>query len=817
MIISSLILENIRSYDSAHFTFQEGITFLSGDIGSGKSSILQGIEFAFFGFKRNELDGNQLLRNGTSSGSVTLEIKKGTSTIEIYRTLKKTKTGIVQENGYIKIDGALIELTPTQINAQVYEILNLPKSFISKDRHLIYRFSIYTPQEQLKEILYAQHDKRLEVIRKLFSIDKYKQLTTGIEYYLKDLREKKITLKTRLEDKKEIEDTYKQTHDEIILKQKELDLKNKEFLPLKDSLEKIKSQREEKLKTIETYQEKFVILTSSLEKLEYYNKRKTELEEEIKQIEDSKKSVSLENLEKSLKTKEKNRKDEEEILVKKKNEYERLLEEQKYLQKYLLHKEKITSLKNQIEKKETKNSQDLYNTLKKVEKEIEKNDLEITKEKEITSKKQQLDSQIYVLNKSLEDFEKEITSIQHQNTCSTCKQEISPEHKAHIEKEGESKKKEISQKKKLLQEQITALEKELLHIDKTKKTSEMLVEKKIILQQEIKSFEKEKEKEKELTQEIKKLESQLQEPEITSPEKLAKLLDESQKTIDQSKDQIAKNQLEIEQIRNQIEKYENLKEKEESIKEKILKIQEQLQKKDSLVEKKEKIEKIISKLKSQQQEIQKEVAQKEPIFSKLQVEITQISTALESLKKTFSQMELKKKELNKSEEELEKLLEKEQFLLQDATIISSTIEKKLFTRFYITATHEFQRIFKELIEDQELDVRLNEEFSILIEQNGYDIDIKHLSGGEKSSLAIAYKLALKKTIESFFPQEQYLDVLLFDEPTDGFSAEQVQRLGQVLKELEVKQIFLVSHDEKIESIATQIISIDKKNHLSSFS
>ena len=61
MIISSLNIVNIRSYTNEKITFKEGITFLSGDIGSGKSSILQAIEFSLFGFKRGDLEGFHLL------------------------------------------------------------------------------------------------------------------------------------------------------------------------------------------------------------------------------------------------------------------------------------------------------------------------------------------------------------------------------------------------------------------------------------------------------------------------------------------------------------------------------------------------------------------------------------------------------------------------------------------------------------------------------------------------------------------------------------------------------------------------------------
>ena len=53
MIIHSIKLHNIRSYLEEKIEFPKGSTLLSGDIGSGKSTILLAIEFALFGLKRN--------------------------------------------------------------------------------------------------------------------------------------------------------------------------------------------------------------------------------------------------------------------------------------------------------------------------------------------------------------------------------------------------------------------------------------------------------------------------------------------------------------------------------------------------------------------------------------------------------------------------------------------------------------------------------------------------------------------------------------------------------------------------------------------
>ena len=74
MRLKKIILENIRSYEYQEIEFGEGSILLSGDIGSGKTSILLGIEFALFGLQPGQR-GSSLLRNQAQEGRIILELK----------------------------------------------------------------------------------------------------------------------------------------------------------------------------------------------------------------------------------------------------------------------------------------------------------------------------------------------------------------------------------------------------------------------------------------------------------------------------------------------------------------------------------------------------------------------------------------------------------------------------------------------------------------------------------------------------------------------------------------------------------------------
>ena len=75
MQLKSVKLENIRSYLNQEINFPDGSVLLSGDVGSGKSSILLAVEFALFGIRGKRLSGGSLLRNGKKEGSVDLRFE----------------------------------------------------------------------------------------------------------------------------------------------------------------------------------------------------------------------------------------------------------------------------------------------------------------------------------------------------------------------------------------------------------------------------------------------------------------------------------------------------------------------------------------------------------------------------------------------------------------------------------------------------------------------------------------------------------------------------------------------------------------------
>ena len=104
--------------------------------------------------------------------------------------------------------------------------------------------------------------------------------------------------------------------------------------------------------------------------------------------------------------------------------------------------------------------------------------------------------------------------------------------------------------------------------------------------------------------------------------------------------------------------------------------------------------------------------------------------------------------------------------------------------------------------------RIDDRFGPILEQGGYDQPSGQLSGGEKTSVALAYRLALNGTIRE---KMNVLDsnLLILDEPTDGFSREQMGKVHTVLGSLDAEQIIMVSHEAQLEGYVEHVFRVSK--------
>ena len=172
MLIKKLKLENIRSYKDQVIDFPPGKTLFEGDIGSGKSTILMAIEFGLFGLGSEK--AGSLLRAGETEGSVGLVFESDGREYIVTRRLVRKKNSIGQEDCALKTPEETKYYSATEIKERILEILSFNEPPDPKAQSVIYRYAIYTPQEEMKAILSYSPDHRLQTLRKAFGIEDYK-------------------------------------------------------------------------------------------------------------------------------------------------------------------------------------------------------------------------------------------------------------------------------------------------------------------------------------------------------------------------------------------------------------------------------------------------------------------------------------------------------------------------------------------------------------------------------------------------------------------------------------------------------------------
>ncbi len=188
MKIKKICVRNIRSYEDAKIEFPDGSILLSGDIGAGKTSVLLALEFALFGLQRGGLSGNGLLRAGQSNGTVSVELDMDGRSVLIERTLKRNKGTVAQDTGSITIEGERKELSANELKNRILQLLNYPQEFLTKT-DILYKYTVYTPQESMREILLENAETRMDTLRKVFGIDKYKTTLQNISIFSRKLGE----------------------------------------------------------------------------------------------------------------------------------------------------------------------------------------------------------------------------------------------------------------------------------------------------------------------------------------------------------------------------------------------------------------------------------------------------------------------------------------------------------------------------------------------------------------------------------------------------------------------------------------------------
>ncbi|MFH1408316.1 MAG: hypothetical protein ABIH34_00240 [Nanoarchaeota archaeon] len=678
MRLHKLSLRNIRSYLSVSVEFPEGRLLLCGDIGSGKSTILQAIEFAFFGIKKGELLGTSLLRHGKREGWVELVFMMKGKEYLIKRTLRRTKEGVKQEAGFLLVDGLKKEGTAVELRSWILELLGYPAELLSKGKDYIYRYTVYTPQEEMKAILFEDPENRLDILRRVFQIDKYKRIRENSQVLIKHLREEVKLYEGRAlslggnerEAKGLVEKAQNIAADQEILE--------KDLLHARAILEKTEGEEKTIKEQLDDYRTKKEQFESNrraqegiIEERSILSRQHAELKEQLGEIPAVPDVTHIDGEMRLL----------QDTLI-------RLREEQKKLQ--------------------------------------ERSGGALGRESHAR---------------------KTAESIQKLEHCPLCLQQVSHEHKQAVVGNQE---KEIA----LAKKERGEIQAKIVHLAEDQKDAEKNLE----------QLRKQQEDAKILALKAKQ-----------HLEKKA-MLEQKEKRLDELKKKIG----EINGVQQELSKT-------------LLEMAplEALEKK------------LIAKLKEARDTAQRHAIKSAELRKEkegLTLRLTRLQEEIMTQKKAVSLAKEHKDLVHWLQESFVKLM----------SVMEQHVMGKIHQEFNLL----FSEWFSQLVDDQALSARLDDRFTPVINQDGYETELAHLSGGERTSCALAYRLALNKVINDITEHIETKDLIILDEPTDGFSTEQLDKVREVLDVLDLKQVIIVSHENKIESFVDSVIRIQKDEHVS---
>ncbi len=789
MIISEIQLDNIRSHKRSSIEFTPGINIITGNTGSGKSSVLMSIEYALFGkIGEGREEGKMLLRRNSNEGSIAIKLINNNDEYEIKRGLKRVGDSVRNDdskNYIIKNDKKIdLQNRASDINSYVNKILKIE----SENPLKMFETITYIKQDELKNLIFETGQYKQEYIDGLLQLNKY------LDVY-ESTRDLITKIKNEIElNKKEIELGIDEN--EIIRIETKINENKNVIEALKNGLEENRILLENK--TIEKKQKESELEFERNKKIDFEkmsteiklkNNEKIKLENEITKI-----KQKIEDANKNFKAVERNEKNELEKAIKNLEEITKTKSDglkklyQDFFQLEYSYKNAQKEEENLSNEKTSENLKikTLTEEAAKIKKRLE-TALEIENKEEIAGRIKELKTKSDELKKEMEDSIKsgfcvmcgnKITDISHVKTeyetkIKKCQDSIT-ELKG-ISDNIKYSKKDLENQLEIIKMKIDSSN-EILH-KVTSRLSELKIEEKKT-EYEIKkdNYKKYSDELEELLSSLKKAREELQK--VQEQEKLAIEVENYNNRINEIEKAILNY---IDEIKYTEDRLAGIKFDEEELKKKEngfkLTIEE------------------INKINYKITEIKKETEMREK-------QILEDKGRLEEVK-----IKIKKRE------EIIKTLNKKEDLLK---IISNLREDIRSIREYVRLKfiNEFKSLFKarfeELRNENDYLLDIDNNYNVIINAGNEETDARALSGGEKTSVAIAYRLALS-SLASILGGVGKNELILMDEPTSGLDKEDINALTSAITKItDLKQIVIVTHEDSMKNIADRVIKLKKE-------
>ena len=796
MRLKRLVLRNIRSYRDAVIDFPDGIILFEGDIGTGKSSILYAIELALFGPAEGETRKKTdfYLRANEKEGRVQLDVDVAGKEYSFHRELTRTGSGKCR----IISDGMTEELVPTEMRKRVLEILRFNEPTGARASSVIYRYAVFTPQDEMKEILRMREDDRIQTLRKAFRREEYKVARENADTAARFFRSRSSVLEEAARELDELRGLLKERQSARERDAAELERNEAELAKFGLLIGKL----EEEVRRLGQIRERRDRLWAEWSR---YKDRVEQLERDVAATEiellamrqdekrldglkahvagDQELSDRLDKLEETLR-------EGLELDV-------RLAKLRQILENFDRELARVDE-REKAQEKVRKRIQDLAPEVEQMDSVRKSLETYQSDEAKLREKIESVDSKVG----ELEQEKRASRSLEKGKKCPKCGSELTA---AHLEKV------------------VSDIDKKLLECGKEREKLAGKLEGRI---EKVRACRKRQEELDGYRSELGKLEGELKGlwVELAGSRELAKSREHLVRELERAEELRREKDVgkEARRLRAQREVWENRRAEFSNLEGKLA---GKWQREKQLETRRKELEgatEALQKAVKEQHELDGQFEEADYRARKEQRDellkrLSFIQGAIGELRRhqeeaagemARASSEIKAKEAKLSE--LARCREGAAWLSEFFGPALESIERHVLAHINLRFDELFRKWFGMLVEGTELEVTIDEDFTPVVNQGGYELDIWSLSGGEKTSVALAYRLALNHLVKEESGVDQS-NLLILDEPTDGFSTEQLSRVGDVLREIRAPQIIIVSHERELEGFADHVFRVVKEN------
>jgi exonuclease SbcC len=798
MRLVSLHLWNLRSYTDATVEFGEGVNLFEGDIGSGKSTILLAVEFALFGLA--EVASASLLRHGEKEGGAELVFGVKDRTFKATRKLGRTASGATVKGCTLEMDGKATKLSSNEMRQRVLELLEYGERRNPRARLDIFTYSVYTPQEEMRTVLTndtKMRKQRKDTLRRALDLEEYDQAASNLDKVRLQLENDAAELKGMVSEIDEVRTELVDAEGELEAERERLTVARAD-LERSSTIAKEAGMRFDEIRKAEEIHQAAFTTTKEAEavlaraegrvdqltaKVEAAHGQTEELEKVRSRI--AKLSDKMSELE-ALENEEARLEDLHRELKEAIGDLER--------KRTLLDGAKAASKRLKDLEREVQGLSDPSDELGSLRKELEG----------LRAKGVELEHEVRRLEEetqAIDSEDEELTSLEGEAACPRCKQPLTEEHLNDLLDGNKNSRRDISSHlreaaslRNRLLDDIEAMVKSIEDLEGRSDDRKGLIHAIEQAGKDAADMDRLREEVEDhpalsIEKELKDLEASREPKHLASLRKQAGVL---QELVDNETRLVAivegspDLEMELKDAGKDLEVARKA----------CTRASETLDKASAGWDRE-----ALGKAREEHQEA-------------LRAE-SAIRASINGIEKMEQRLDQGVGKLMTEVERLEGISERQALHVHVSAWLTDVVipairsmERSVMSLMAEEMDEASSRWFGALVEDPDLVLTIDEDFVPSVAHQDFEMDLAALSGGERTAAAFAYRLALNGLVRANATPDQR-NLLILDEPTDGFSREQLARMGNVFTDLAADQVVIVSHDRELRTFADLVHLVEK--------